>query len=424
MVAVLGGGISGISAAYHLKQRGIESFVFEKNARWGGLLDNFTIGNGFRFDYFVHLSFTEDEYVKKLFAESAAYISHHPSSINYYHGLWLKHPVQNNLALLSAAEKVKIIKDFVEKPAISEPANYYEWLLLQFGKYFTDNFPGPYTNKYWTLPAEELSTDWVGKRFSIPALEALLKGAFEEQEENFYYAREMRYPKQGGYKSFVNLMANQVNIKTGKMAVLVDVENKRVEFADGSSVYYETLVSSIPLPELVGIIKDAPFNVKEAADKLIATKGQLVSLGFNRPDVPSHLWFYIYDESILPSRGYSPSVKSPDNAPEGKSSIQFETYYSKNKPPKLIGNALIEHVIEQGEKMKLFTAADVEVSDYRHVNYANVIFDHNRAANRATVQNYLDNCGIKYVGRFGEWDYLWSDQSLLSGKKCAASISA
>jgi hypothetical protein len=31
---------------------------------------------------------------------------------------------------------------------------------------------------------------------------------------------------------------------------------------------------------------------------------------------------------------------------------------------------------------------------------------------------------IKYIGRFGEWDYLWSDQSLLSGKKVADQFSS
>ena len=422
MITILGAGISGISAAYHLKQRGIESVIYEKNKSWGGLCDNFTIGDGFRFDHFVHLSFSSSEYVQKLFAESAPYIGHQPASINYYKGLWLKHPVQNNLAHLGTEEKINIIKGFVEKPVIENPANYHEWLLLQFGKYFTDNFPGAYTNKYWTVSAEELTTEWVAKRFSLPELKDLLKGAFEEQDENFYYAKEMRYPQKGGYKSFLRIMAQDANIETCKMATLIDLENKKIEFGDGSVVHFETLVSSLPLPELIRIIKDVPVSVQEAADKLIATRGQLVSLGFNRPDVPSHLWFYIYDEDILPSRGYSPSLKSPDNVPEGKSSIQFETYFSKNKAAALSGGALIEHIVERGEKMGLFTSKDVEVSDYRQVNYANVIFDHNRTKNRGIVHEYLNGHGIKYIGRFGEWDYLWSDQSLLSGKNCAENI--
>lgn len=34
---------------------------------------------------------------------------------------------------------------------------------------------------------------------------------------------------------------------------------------------------------------------------------------------------------------------------------------------------------------------------------------------RKKVRDYLASVGIETIGRFGEWDYLWSDQSLLSG---------
>lgn len=422
MIAILGGGISGISAGYHLALKGIENIVFERRSSWGGLCDNFTIGEGFRFDHFIHLSFTSSDYVKELFKQSSDYITHHPTSSNYYQGYWLKHPAQNNLALLSAEEKTKIIIDFVNRPIIGTPQNYKEWLEAQFGEYFANNFPGIYTKKYWTIPAEEMTTEWLGNRFSLPPLEKLLKGAFEEQRENFYYAQEMRYPVLGGYKSFLSGMGSKTNIQTKKEVVLIDLKRKRIEFADSSFAHYDRLVSSLPLPELIKRIKDAPKEIIEASQKLTATSGQLVSLGFNTPEIPKHLWFYIYDENILPSRAYSPSLKSPDNVPEGKSSLQFETYFSKFAPKKLAGGALIEHIVQHGVKMKLWSLDDIEVSDYREVAYANVIFDFERIKNRMLVQNYLDSRGVIYIGRFGEWDYLWSDQSLLSGMNCSQKL--
>jgi len=415
MIAILGAGISGISAGYHLSQKGIDNTVYEKRSSWGGLCDNFSIGNGFRFDYFVHLSFAKDDVVKKIFAESSEYITHKPESTNYYKGSWLRHPAQNNLSSLSTDEKVKIILDFVNRPDFSNPTNYEEWLLAQFGDYFTRNFPGVYTEKYWSVPANKLTTDWLGGRFSLPPLDQLLKGAFEEQTQNFYYAQEMRYPVKGGYKSFLQNMANHTNIKTDKEVVSIDLKSKQIEFADGTSVYYEKLVSSMPLPELVKCIKDVPKQILEASEKLLCTSGQLVSLGFNHPEIAKNIWFYIYDADILPARAYSPSLKSPDNAPTGKSSLQFETYFSKYSTQKLSGIALTQHVIEKGEKMKLWSKSDIEVTDYREVKYANVVFDFERKANVELIHNYLNEQGIRYIGRFGQWDYLWSDQSLLSG---------
>lgn len=54
-ITILGAGISGISAAYHLGLNGKHCVIFEKSDDWGGLCGNFNI-NGFRFDKFVHLS--------------------------------------------------------------------------------------------------------------------------------------------------------------------------------------------------------------------------------------------------------------------------------------------------------------------------------------------------------------------------------
>jgi len=197
---------------------------------------------------------------------------------------------------------------------------------------------------------------------------------------------------------------------------LIDLKTKRIDFADTTFIHYEKLISSLPLPEFIKRIKDIPKNILEASEKLLCTSGQLVSLGFNKPDIPKNIWFYIYDEDILPARAYSPSLKSPNNVPDRKSSLQFETYFSKVKPKKIVDDGLVEHVIEKGIKMKLWDINDIEVTDYREVKYANVVFDFERAKNVSIIHAYLNQNDIKYIGRFGEWDYLWSDQSLLSGK--------
>ena len=105
---ILGAGIAGLSAAYHLKQKGITSAVFEQESDWGGLCGNFSI-SGFRFDRFVHLSFAPDEYTQKMFDGTGGMHEHVPYPTNYYHGYWIKHPAQNNLHPLGTEEKINII---------------------------------------------------------------------------------------------------------------------------------------------------------------------------------------------------------------------------------------------------------------------------------------------------------------------------
>ena len=414
---ILGAGIAGISAAYHLKQKGENSVIFEKDNDWGGLCGFFEI-DGFRFDRFVHFTFAKDEKIAELFAKSSPLYAHPPVSYNYWRGCWLKHPAQNNLAPLPIEEKVKIIDSFVNRPRkdVAEISDYAEWLRVQYGDYFAENFPFAYTRKYWGVEAKQLETKWVGNRLHVSPLPEVLRGAFAEQQENFYYTKFMNYPKKGGFRSIMNECRKGLDIRLNKKAVRIDTVAKQVEFADGTVENYDNLISSLPLPEIIKMISDVPENVQNAAKQLRWTCGYQVSLGFNRPDVAKYLWFYIYDEDVPPARVYSPNLKSPDNAPDGCSSLQAEIFFA-NGAKVVDKNIILQKTVEKLKEICQFNDSDVVVKDIRFEPYANIIFTPEIYESRKVVREWLQAQGIKTIGRFGEWDYLWSHQAFESGMK-------
>ena len=419
MIIILGGGISGLASAYELKNHKITSIVLEKNPSWGGLLDNFSI-DGFRFDKFIHLSFAKDEYVNDIFYKTP-FLKHKPLSSNYYKGFWLKHPAQNNLYPLNIEEKQKILNDFKKRENL-HINNYEDWLRVQYGNYFTENFPMVYTEKYWTVKAKELETKWVSNRMYKPSLDEIKKGCETDITPNTYYAKEMRYPKKGGYKSFLKPMAKNLNIRTNSNVKEICLNKKKVTLLNGDEFEYDNLINSIPITELCKLIKDIPTTVLEASKKLNYTSGYLVSLGFNKPDIMKKLWFYIYDKDILVSRVYSPSMKSSDNAPKGCSSLQAEIYFNKGVKFDKTNQEILDQTIDDLIKIGLFKKEDLIVKDIRTEKYANVIFDHHIYLNRKIVLDYLEDNKVISVGRFGEWDYLWSDQSMLSGRNGALKL--
>lgn len=418
-IVILGGGIAGISAGFWLGKN--NSTVYEANESYGGLCDNIEI-NGFNFDKAVHLSFTGINEVRKIF-DKTEYIAHKPESYNYYNGFWLKHPVQNNLYDLPLDEKIECIKSFIDRPNINKDINNYEeWLYEQFGKVISEKFPKAYTRKYWCDEAKNLETKWINNRVYRPSIDEVLYGAMSANTKNVYYAKEMRYPVLGGFKSFLKPMVKEVDIKLNKKAICINTDSKYVQFGDDTKVYYERLISSIPLPEIVNIIKDIPAYVKEAAEKLVATSMRLVSVGFNRPDIAKHLWFYIYNENIYPSRVYSPNLKSSSNVPSGCSALQFEVYESKYKKIGLNDDLLCEHIEKSILNMGIADKQDIIFVKVNHENYANVVFYGDIYINRKIIHDYLLMKGIECIGRFGEWDYLWSDQSMISGCKVLKNI--
>ena len=189
---IIGSGISGISAGYHLQKGGEKVVIYEKDNNWGGLCGNFTI-DGFRFDRFVHFTFADDEYIRNLFEESSPTYAHPSISSNYYKGYWLKHPAQNNIAPLTVDEKVDIIKGFINRKTkpFEEIKDYDEWLRVQYGDYFAGTFPFKYTRKYWGLEPKEPETKWVGNRMHTPNIDEVLKGSYQTQEKIFYYTSHM-----------------------------------------------------------------------------------------------------------------------------------------------------------------------------------------------------------------------------------------
>lgn len=414
-IFILGAGISALGAAYSLKQKGYAPTLLEKDNTYGGLCGNFKI-NSFRFDRFVHFSFSNNEKVNELFSLSTSNIYRHiPNAYNLYKGKWIKHPAQNNLYPLADEEKKKIIQDFQNRPTnidISALNNYEQWLRIQYGNYFAEHFPMVYTRKYWMREAKDLETKWIGNRLYQPSVEEVIQGAYSEKTPITYYAKEMRYPKQGGYKQFLSELAKDQDIRYNQEVVSIDPSQKIITTHTNGQYHYERVISSLPLPVVVKMIENIPETILDAANKLHCTCGYLISIGLKNKNIPPYLWWYIYDEDILPARVYSPSLKSPDNVPEGCSSLQLEIYCEKNQySEKELYNRSVKRFIELG----IIKEEDILFTDIRFEPYANVIFDHNIYEARKIVRGYLQSIGIETIGRFGEWDYLWSDQSLVSG---------
>ncbi len=179
-IAVLGTGMGGCGAAYRLSQEGLRPVMYDKNPYFGGHTTSFT-DDGFLFDVGPHISYTKDERIQQLFADSVdgQYETLQIHLNNYWRGYWPTHPVQVHLHGLPDDVVVKVIADYVaeQQSGEREIRNYADWLLASFGRTFAELFPMQYTRKFHLTTAENLSTDWLGPRMYRPTLEEMLRGA-------------------------------------------------------------------------------------------------------------------------------------------------------------------------------------------------------------------------------------------------------
>jgi len=429
-VVILGTGMAGWGAAYRLHLEGVPSVSYDKNSYHGGHTASFRHSSGFVFDEGPHLSFTKNERLQQLFADSVndkyEVIRARPN--NYWKGHWIKHPAICNLSSLPANVVVDCLKDFIgahndqENNVQQKPIqNYADWLIASYGKTFATTFPMEYGFKFHTTTAVNMSTDWLGPRLYRPKLEEILAGAVSRETPHVHYADYMRYPSYDGFVSYLRPLLKQTQVFLDHELVGLDPVAQELHFASGAVAPYDAVISSVPLTKLIPMIHGAPTDVLEAAQRLACTGCVIVNLGIDRSDLSEGQWTYFYDRDISFARLSFPHMFSPNVAPEGCGSIQAEVYFSQKyrplrcSPDDCIGTVVADlkrcGVLRENDKI-LHT--NVQVS-----HYAQVIFDLERTDALAMVHAYLEDIGIAYCGRYGDWLYTWTDEAFMSGENAA-----
>jgi protoporphyrinogen oxidase len=444
MFTILGAGLAGLSASFHLGHENCQ--IFEKNCYPGGHVAS-VFKNGFTWDEGPHVSFTKHEYVREFLSKSVdnEYLEYPVFPVNYFKGSWIPHPAQSNLYAIPEPLRTDCLNDFLSSRSQANnndnPGDYYEWLKLAFGRTFADTFPSVYTSKYWTLPPFKLTTSWIGGRVYLPDIETVKSGFVGPSKESTHYITKVRYPKRGGFFNYCSILVKDADISFNKEVQNIDLKNKIIIFKDGEIHNYQKLISSIPLPLFIKYC-DAPENVNNSADQLLCSELLLVNLEVDHPTKIKEHWLYVYDEDKFSTRINFTDLLSSENAPEGKSGIQVEVYFSRYRPKIHDDDFYAKKIIEELLQMGLIKSIG-SVANYhtKWVPFANVIFDQEYKQNLDIVLSWLEEHGLtrepddlnpitdwdsklsqhtRYsdlilTGRFAEWKYYWSDDCILRG---------
>ena len=420
--------MAGFGAAHRLYTEGTSSVMYEKNSYYGGHTASYVSDGRFVFDDGPHVSFTKVDRIQKLFAQNVVgdYQTIQACVNNYWRGHWIKHPAQCNLHGLPRDLVIDILCEMIDisnRPH-GTAKTYADWLLDTYGRTFSETFPMQYGRKYHTTEAANMTTDWLGPRLYVPELREVIAGAMYETTPEVHYVSHFRYPTNGGFVSYLHPFVSQTDLNVDHKLVSVDPKARSVKFANGVETLYSALISSVPLPELVPLIKGVPDNVLQASRRLACTSCVMVNIVVDRADLSEAHWSYFYDDDFFFTRLAFPHMQSPRNVPAGAGSIQAEVYYSrKYRPLDRSPESCIEPVVTDLRRCGLIRDDDTILFSNATVSrYANVIFDLDRPEAVAIVHQYLDEIGILYCGRYGEWGYHWTDQAFMSGENAAQKV--
>lgn len=417
-VVVLGGGLAGIAASYYSGAP-----VYEADSRVGGVAAS-DRADGFTFDRGIHVLQTQNQKVLSLFDEIGVEMKtlSRRASI-YYQGRYTEYPFQVNTVGLPLGTRMRCVAGFLRRGTAPEPTNYEEWIVRSVGKGFAETFLIPYSEKFWTVHPREMTFEWTGNRVPQPTTWQVLRGAIWQKPTQIGTNAIFRYPaNEGGYGTIAEALAARVSaVHLSHRAASIDTLNRRLRFENGAVVNYETLISSIPLPDLVALCLEAPENVRDAARKLRTNSIAVVNLGIERADISDRHWVHFPEKHISFFRMSLPHNFNADVAPKGMSSISAEVAYSPDMPPDR--DTLLQRVIDDLVGVGMLRKSDViATTAVRNIRYAYCIYDRQRKMALRTIHDWLGSCDIVPCGRYGLWTYFWSDEAILSGRKAAESI--
>lgn len=305
------------------------------------------------------------------------------------------------------------------------PRNFHEFIHEVWGTGVARHFAVPYNLKLWTIPLQDMETSWLGGRVPMPDLDEMIDGALRPVSKPVGPNARFGYPKVGGFQALMDGFLPHLDgelVLSTRMTALYP-ERRVAVFSDGRQRSYSTLVSTLPLPELIRLIgDDAPAVVREAAAALRHVSVRCVNLGIGRENITDKHWIY-YPEDTVFHRIFVQGNASPGNNPPGGFGLTCEITYSPTKPLPCDDQGLIDRCITECIEVGMLREDDrVLTANVVDMPYAYVIYDHARAANVTLIREWLAERDIVLAGRYSEWEYYNSDHAFLAGKRAAEAL--
>ena len=411
-IGILGGGISGIALAAHLR---VPCEVLEAEPMPGGLCASLQEA-GFTFDVAgPHILFSKNQEVLGRMIESLGGNVHRRRRENriWFKGHLVKYPFENGLGDLPKEDCYECILGYLRNPWVKVPENLQEWSYANFGSGISDKYFLPYNRKIWNLDPAEISLEWVA-RIPKPPMEDVLKSAIGIATEGYLHQLYFHYPVLGGFQALVQAFGTR--IRAG--AVRESCPVLKVAGAAGAWTvttalgerHYETLVSTLPVHELARIWDGFPAEGREALAGLRYNGLINILLGVAEDRGYPYTALYVPDEDILFHRLSFPKAFSEKCVPSGHSSMMAEITSRPGDGRWELGDAeLLARTVASLERMGLLAPSTLAYRKVLRFPYGYPIYDTAYFDRVAALHRSVRATGIHLLGRFAQFEYINSD---------------
>lgn len=436
---IIGGGVSGLGAAWRLAERGFEVVVLEADLSVGGLAGTRAEGDCY-LDLGAHSFFSDDGEIER--AVLALFTHPPPARLRtvklFYEGRYIDYPLTARSALLQMGLRsgIRAAASFVKeklaprqpRPAPDGEETVEDWAIGHFGEHLYRTFFKPYTEQFWKIPCDQLSSDTIPAhtRMSFITTLRLLLQRRTGRRKTSLVEREMlpTYSPERGFFEIAEGIAARVEqgggrIHLGSQAAQVEALPEgavRVTYRCGDTerrIEGDHVISTVPLPQFIGMLRPAvPTAVREAAGRL--EYRALLALGMltRKPRVLG--CGYIYQLNRPYNRLFEMNDFSPRSSPPGYTIVGAEIPCLKEDADwSATKEELFEKCIGDLAADGFLARADVERLLLAKSPHAYPVYRKGYVSHLRRVLSYIESqAHLTTLGRSGEFRYMDIDQCL------------
>ncbi len=430
-LTILGGGISGISAAYYAHQKKYPFDLYEAESRLGGNCST-TSRDGFSWDSGAHRLHDKDPEItgdltallgRKLLEITA------PSKI-YYRNKTISFPIHpvDLLKQLGIRDFSRAFSAFLSGRISRQNGtrHFKSFANAKYGTYIAERFLLNYSEKLWGIPADQLSPSLAGKRLSgMSFINVITESLFNRQFVTEHVEGRFLYPR-AGIGTICQKMAQEAGIGhihlNCRVTRIVHQQNRISEIVinGNQTIPVSQCLSTIPLPVLFKALHPEPPPHLTALLRHFRYRHiVLVILTIDRPQITPYATLYFPDRNIPFTRIYEPKNRSGDMSPANRTQLIAEIPCFKTDKvwtePELNTIKDVQKILEE---KGLITKEEIIDAASQKLAYCYPILSLNSEAALRKIHNYLSNfSNLNISGRSGRFVYAWIHDMIRHSKE-------
>ena len=402
-IAIIGAGVSGLSAAHFLSDR-YEVTLFEKEDRPGGLIKCRRV-NGSLFhtcgghvfnskrqdvlDWFWSKFIREEEFTKAD-RNSCVFMDQEPMVVPY--------PIENHIYLFNEAIQKSFYEDLKEIDEVkgvnaefTDYESFGDFLRWRFGKTLYKLYFEPYNKKVWRRDLTTVPMSWMEGKLPMPTTQEMRDNNANKVVEKAFVHATFWYEKINGSQFIADKLAEGLNIVYNTDVTLIE---RACEKWMVCGQEFDKVIFCGNIKDMANVIKG--IDVSKYAADIKALKYHGTTAVFCEIDKNPYSWIYQPSHQheshrIICTGNFASSNNDASFTPKDRitATIEFTDDISK------------EDILDNLRRMPL----NPKYLDHKYNQYTYPIQDVNTRTMIKNLKVDLAQDSFYFTGRFADWEY-------------------